>query len=79
MGWLSILFWVITHATELIGLVQAVIKLIKSLPKEKQTQVKYEIEDAIKRKDKKRLKKILEKTKNDSDSAVSSGATIKRD
>lgn len=79
MGWVGILLWVITHASDLIALVRIVIGLIGSLPKDKAKQVKFELEDAIRHKDKHRLKDILERTKNDSDSAVSSGATIKRD
>lgn len=79
MGWLGILLWVITHASDLVALVRIVIGLIGSFPKDKAQQVKFDVEDAIKHKDKHRLKDILEKVKNESDSAVGSGATIKRD
>ena len=79
MGWLGILLWVITHASDLVALVRIVIGLIGSFPKDKAQQVKFDVEDAIKHKDRHRLKDILEKVKNESDSAVGSGATIKRD
>ena len=79
MGWLGILLWVISNASDLISLIRIVIGLIGSFPKDKAKQVKFEVEDAIKKKDKHRLKDILEKIKNESDSAVPSGATIKRD
>lgn len=79
MGWLGILLWVITHASDLVALVRIVIGLIGSFPKDKAQQVKFDVEDAIKHKDKHRLKDILEKVKNESDSAVGSGASIKRD
>lgn len=79
MSWLAILFWVISNAPDLIALIRLVLGLIGKFPKNKAQQVKFDVEDAIKHKDKHRLKDILEKAKNDSDSAVPSGASIKRD
>lgn len=60
MGWLGILLWVITNASDLIALVQTVIKLIGSLPKNQADDIKMQVSQAIKAKDKHRLRKILE-------------------
>lgn len=64
MGWVGILLWVITHASDLISLVQIVIALIGSFPKDKARQVKFDIQDAIKHHDAHRLKDVLEAAKN---------------
>lgn len=60
MGWLGILLWVITHASDLISLVRIVIGLIGSLPKNQADSVRAAASDAISHHDKRKLKEVLE-------------------
>ena len=60
MSWIGIVLWIVTNAPELIRLVKALLDLIKTLPREKQSEVQKTIYDAIKAKDKEKLKKTLE-------------------
>lgn len=60
MSWIGIVLWIVTNAPELIRLIKSILDLIKTIPKEKQDQVKETLFEAIKTKDKEKVKKALE-------------------
>lgn len=63
MTWLGILFWVLTHASDLYSLLQAILALIHSLPKGDRALAKAEVEAAIHGGDKAEVKAVMEKWK----------------
>lgn len=63
MSWLGILFWIMTHASDLYSLLQAILALIHSMPHGDRVAAKAEVEAAIKGGDKAEVKAVMEKWK----------------
>ncbi len=72
MGWFSIVFWILTHAGDLISLVKQILSLIHTLPKGDAMLAKSEIGEAVKSGNKETVKSIMEKWR---DKCAASGGT----
>jgi len=62
LNWLAIVFWVISNAPELFELIRKVIALLKSMPKNKQSEIKTKLAEAIQSKDKSKVETVLKDT-----------------
>lgn len=58
--WVSIVFWIITHAPDLIEVIKMIFKLIGSLPKAKQDAIRDQVSAAIKTGKTENVKAVLQ-------------------
>ena len=60
-GWVGIVLWIISNAPELISAIKTLLDLLKKFPRDRREQVKAELAEAIKNKDKSKIHEVLKK------------------
>ena len=59
MSWVAIILWIAIHIPDFIKIIEAIIELIKTLPKEERESYRLMVSSAIKTKNKQHVKRCL--------------------